>query len=152
MPFNTQKGVTVTIAGRNQRVVYTAGSVLDEGEDGAPAIGAKDVTDLWHKPQGMRTSVLHRHELTQIIAIERPSVYHLLSVGIDDPNVLPTRNLRRFAPSCRYLNRGCSHFPTSLGFGASCGGPLHDLSVGGPPSKQMAEWKKLPILEAQRHP
>src|SRR5262249_19860701 len=119
MSRNAQEGVTITIAGCDQRVVYSAGRVLDEGEDGAAAIGAKDVADLWHKPKGMRTGVLHRHELTQVIAIERPSVYHLLSVGIDDQYVLPPRNVRRLAPSCRYLNRGCIHSPTSLGFGSA---------------------------------
>src|SRR5262245_61324951 len=132
MPFNAQEGVTMAIAGGDQRVVYSPGRVLDQGEDGAPAIGPKDVSDLWHEPKRMRAGVLHRHELTQVIAIERPSVYHLLSVGIDDPNVLPARNVRRLAPSCRYLNRGCVHSPTSLGFGSylawvwrrSCGGPI----------------------------
>src|SRR5262245_4863651 len=119
MPFNTQEGITVAIAGRDQGVVYSAGSVLDEGEDGAPAIGAKNVTDLWHKCKGMRPGVLHGHELAHVIAIERPSVYHLLSVGINHQDVLPARNLRRLAPSRRYLNRGCIHSATSLGFGSA---------------------------------
>src|SRR5262249_16846213 len=125
MSRNAQEGVTITIAGCDQRVVYSAGRVLDEGENGAAAIGAKDVADLWHKPKGMRTGVLHRHELTQVIAIERPCVYHLLSVGIDDQYVLPPRNVRRLAPSCRYLNRGCIHSPTSLGFGSARAASLH---------------------------
>ena len=109
----------MTIAGCDQRVVYATGRVLNEGEDGPPTIGAKDVTDLWHKPKGMRTGVLHRHELTQVIAIERPSVDHLLAVGVNDQYVLPARYVRRLALSCRYLNRGCVHSPTSLGFGSA---------------------------------
>src|SRR6516165_9974091 len=119
MSCNAQEGVTMTIAGCDQRVVYATGRVLNEGEDGPPTIGAKDVTDLWHKPKGMRTGVLHRHELTQVIAIERPSVDHLLAVGVNDQYVLPARYVRRLALSCRYLNRGCVHSPTSLGFGSA---------------------------------
>src|SRR5215475_14597661 len=139
MPFNAQEGVTMAIAGCDQCVVYSPGRVLDQGEDGAPAIGAKDVTNLWHEPKCMCAGVFHRHELTQVIAIERPSVHHLLPVGIDDPNVLPTRNVRRLAPSCRYLNRGCSHFLPRLGLAPLVRRPSHDPSVGGPRSKQKTE-------------
>src|SRR5262245_21032572 len=61
----------------------------------------------------MRACVLHGHELVQVIAIERPSVYHLLTMGIDHQDVPSARHVNRFAPLRRYLNRGSVHSVSS---------------------------------------
>src|SRR5262245_4051724 len=63
----------------------------------------------------MRARVLHGHELVEVIAIERPSVYYLLSMGVDHEDVPSARHVYRFAPPRRYLNRRCVHSVSSPG-------------------------------------
>ena len=115
MPFNAQEGITVAIARCDQGIVHSTGGILDQGKDWTTSIGAKNVSDPRHKPKRMRACVLHGHELAQLIAIERPGVDHLLSVGIDHFNVLSACYVRRSTLSRRYLNCCCVHSVSSLG-------------------------------------
>src|SRR5215813_4475393 len=89
--------------------------ILNEGEDGAALVRDQTVSHMYHDPAQGCSCVFHGHTFAEIGTVKGPGVDDLLSVGVDDLNVLATLEGHSLASSGRDSDAGCGcHAWTSL--------------------------------------
>jgi hypothetical protein len=77
--------------------MHPAGRVFDESEDRTTAIAAQDIAGPRRYAQRMGARMFVRHELAEVVSMERPGVHHLLAVRIDNRYRLSGGDERGFA-------------------------------------------------------
>ena len=64
-------------------------------------IGYQRIANVRDQSSQPGTGVLHRHELADVVAVERPCIDHLLAMRVDHADDLVCRDISRLATSCR---------------------------------------------------
>src|SRR3954467_3983255 len=118
MALHAQKGIAVTITGRDQGVVDAARGILGQGQDRTPLVGAQDIAMRRHQTQAVRAGMLIGHELAEIGAVEGPGIDDLLTMGIDDRDGLACRDEGSLAAARWNFDRKFGHGCAFIGLNA----------------------------------
>lgn len=76
--------VAGSVAARNQRIVHARRSILDQRKNRPPERGDKAFSDRRREPAAGIAGMRHRHPLGEVASVERPAIYYLGAVRVDD--------------------------------------------------------------------